>query len=90
MAVTFESKKPGQIAVVYHYWDLSRYFLTQTLFKSLLNLHERVFLYSNLAVFFVGINDEIGLYVFEPAWTRSSAKHEASLKGHLCCTHTAR
>ena len=27
-----EAKKPGQIAVVYHYCDLSRFFLTQTLF----------------------------------------------------------
>ena len=29
--ITSESKKPRQIAVVYHYYDLSRFFLTQTL-----------------------------------------------------------
>ena len=30
-SITSESKKPGQIAVVIHYWNLSRFFLTQTL-----------------------------------------------------------
>ena len=30
--VTSESKKPGQNAVVYHYCNLSRFFLTQTLY----------------------------------------------------------
>ena len=29
--LTSESKKPGQIAIVLHYCDLSRFFLTQTL-----------------------------------------------------------
>ena len=34
MFLTSESKKSGQITVVYHYWNLSRFFLTQTLDKS--------------------------------------------------------
>ena len=29
--LTSESKKPGQLTVVYHYCNLSRFFLTQTL-----------------------------------------------------------
>ena len=43
--LTSESKKPGQIAVVYHYCDSSRFFLTQTLilikvyFESMYNVH---------------------------------------------------
>ena len=40
--ITSESKKPGQIAVVYHYCDLSRFFLTQTLLQATYVLKERI------------------------------------------------